>query len=61
MNFSIPVIYLFVMLYMDVKFSGCPFISDFKKTQFYKFKKLYTIWGLCRLTSGITDVLFSKY
>ena len=61
MNFSIPVIYLFIMLYMDIKFSGCPFISEVKKRQFYQFKKLYIIWGFCRLTSGVTDVLFTKY
>jgi hypothetical protein len=60
-NFSIPFFYLAAWLYLHVKLSGMPFLSEFHKKQFQTFKVAYFVWGGSRLLAGITDVLYNQY
>ena len=48
-------------IYINMSFSGLPYISDMHCNQLKIMRQAFVIWGLGRLCSGGTDILFGLF
>lgn len=60
-NFSIAAIYMVSYFYLHIAFSGVPLISDTHILSLYQLKLASLVWGIGRLSAGVSDLLFSLY
>lgn len=56
-NFSLPAVALFGMVFLQIKFSGVPARSQMWKSQLKKINVVTVFWSIARLASGIDNIL----
>ena len=57
-NFFLAFLFIVQSLYLNIKFSGRPFITEKHKQKIVEFRAGLYIWGIGRLLAGGSDALF---